>query len=113
LVPDRLSKFEQNFCKTRADQQAKEEIMQFNLRALMLTTGLLWGGAVLLVAIANLIWTGYGAAFLQLVASIYPGYQAGTGIGSVVLVTIYAFIDGAIGGAIFGWLYNTLSKKFA
>ena len=87
--------------------------MQFNLRALSVTAGLFWGGAVLLVAIANLIWQGYGAAFLQIVASIYPGYEIGTGIGSVVVVTVYAFIDGVICGAIFGWLYNTLSRKFA
>ena len=35
-------------------------------------------------------------------------YHPGTGVGSVVIGTIYALVDGFIGGAIFGWLYNRL-----
>jgi hypothetical protein len=29
-------------------------------------------------------------------------------VGSVVIGTIYAFVDGLVGGAIFGWLYNLI-----
>ena len=50
----------------------------------------------------------YGLAFLQLWASIYPGYHPGTGVGSVVIGALYALVDGLIGGAIFGWLYNLI-----
>jgi hypothetical protein len=28
------------------------------------------------VGVSNLIWPGYGQAFLQLAASMYPGYSA-------------------------------------
>ncbi len=86
--------------------------MRFNVTALFLTSGLIWGAAVLTVASANLIWPGYGSAFLELAASIYPGYHAGATIGSVVTGTLYALVDGAIAGAVFGWLYNLLSRRF-
>jgi hypothetical protein len=33
-----------------------------------------------------------------------------TGVGSVVTGTLYALVDGAIAGAIFGWLYNLLVR---
>jgi hypothetical protein len=85
--------------------------MRFNVIALAITTGLFWGAAILLVSLANLIWPGYGVAFLDVTASVYPGYHAGTGIGSVVVGTVYALVDGAIGGAIFAWLYNFVASR--
>ena len=87
--------------------------MRLNITALAMVSGLLWGGCILVVAAANLIWPSYGQAFLQLCASIYPGYHPGTGAGSVVTGTIYALVDGAIGGAIFGWLYNLFAARMA
>ncbi len=87
--------------------------MRFNVTALSLTVGLFSGVAILIVASANLIWPGYGHAFLQLVASIYPGYHAGTTGGQVITGTLYGFVDGAIGGVLFGWLYNLLSRQFS
>jgi len=85
--------------------------MKFNVTALALTASLLWGGAVLLVGLGNMIWPDYGSTFLQLMASIYPGYHPGNGMGSVIAGTVYAMIDGAIGGMIFGWLYNWLAQR--
>lgn len=84
--------------------------MRLNVTALALTAGFIWGGAVLIVALANLVWPGYGGAFLDLCAAIYPGYRPGTGIGSVVTGTLYGLVDGTIGGALFAWLYNLLAR---
>ena len=84
--------------------------MKLNIKALAIAAGLLWGGAILMVALGNLISPDYGVAFLSLVASVYPGYTPSTGVGSVVIGTVYGFVDGAIGGLIFGWLYNALAK---
>ncbi len=84
--------------------------MRLNVIALSVTAGLFWGVAILVVAIANLVWPGYGGAFLELAASIYPGYDPGTGIASVITGTFYGLVDGAIGGAIFAWLYNLVSQ---
>lgn len=83
--------------------------MKFNLRAMALAGGLFWGVAVLVLAAANLVWPGYGLAVLNWAASVYPGYHPGTGVGSVVTGTLYAFVDGAAAGALFGWLYNRLA----
>ena len=86
--------------------------MRFNVTALSLTVGLFWGAAILIVASANLIWPSYGRAFLDLAASIYPGYHPGPPVGSVITGTLYGLVDGAIAGAVFGWLYNLLSRQF-
>lgn len=80
--------------------------MKLDIKALTLTLGLFWGGMILLVALGNMLWPPYGGAFLNLAASIYPGYQPMGNIASVLTGTIYGLVDGAIGGAIFAWLYN-------
>jgi hypothetical protein len=87
--------------------------MKLNLRALALTAGILWALAVLLVGGANLVWSGYGVAFLQLMASIYPGYHAAGSVGDLIVGVLYALLDGAICGFVFGWLYNLFVGKRA
>jgi hypothetical protein len=83
--------------------------MRFSIGALALAAGLFWGGAILLVGVSNLVWPGYGSAFLQLVASIYPGYKATPAFAQVVIGSLYGLVDGAIGGAVFALLYNWLA----
>jgi len=85
--------------------------MKLNTTALALTSGLIWGGAVLAVGAANLVWPEYGRAFLDLAASVYPGYHPGTGAGSVISGALYGLVDGAIAGLLFGWLYNLLAGR--
>jgi len=84
--------------------------MRINVIALSITAAVFWSAAIFAVALANLIWPGYGGAFLDVVASIYPGYHPGQGFGSILMGTFYGLFDGAIGGAIFGWIYNFISK---
>ena len=85
--------------------------MKLNIKALALACAVLWGAAVLLVGVANLIWSGYGQHFLAMLASIYPGYHLTRSFAEVVVVTLYAAVDGLIGGAVFGCLYNWLCKS--
>jgi hypothetical protein len=80
--------------------------MKLSIRALVIVVSLLWGGAVLLVGLANLMSPSYGVAFLQMVSSIYPGFHAAGTIVDVLVGTIYALVDGALCGLFFGWLYN-------
>jgi hypothetical protein len=87
--------------------------MRFHITALSLTAGLFWGAAILLVALANMIWPNYGHAFLEFAASIYPGYHPASGVGSVISGTLYGFVDGAIGGALFAWVYNLLAHRLS
>jgi len=85
--------------------------MQLKAPAMFFAVGILWAACVLFVGLANMIWPSYGQAFLQLCASIYPGYHPSTGFGSVLIGTVYALVDGSIGGAIFGWLYNRFAEN--
>ena len=84
--------------------------MKLDIKALGISVGLIWGGALLAVGLANLVWPAYGRDFLQVMAAIYPGYAGGSSIGQVIVGTLYGVVDGAIGGAIFAWLYNCIAR---
>ena len=85
--------------------------MKLSIKAVSLTVAIFWGGSILLVGLANLIWPGYGVAFLEVVASIYPGYHASPSLGGVIVGTLYGLVDGFIGGLIVAWLYNLFVQK--
>lgn len=80
--------------------------MKLSVKGLTLSAAITWGIVVLFVGIINLGWPSYGTAFLQLISSVYPGYQPVATLGNVIVGTLYAVVDGAIGGAVFAWLYN-------
>lgn len=80
--------------------------MKLSVKALVFTMAIIWGGAMFLISVSNHLSPGYGIEFLNMVSSIYPGYQPEQGINSIVTGTLYAAIDGAIGGAIIAWVYN-------
>jgi hypothetical protein len=84
--------------------------MRLSVKALTYTAAILWGFCFLFVGAANLIWPPYGAAFLDLMSSVYPGYRPAAGIGNVIVGTLYATLDGAVGGALFAWIYNCFAK---
>ncbi len=81
--------------------------MKLSVKSLAATCAILWGAVVFLMGLAHLIWPSYGTAFLELMASIYPGYSVG-GFGSVIVGMLYAALDGGIAGALFAWIYNRL-----
>lgn len=80
--------------------------MKLSVKGLALACAALWGGAVFLASTCNLVWPGYGEAFLDLARSIYPGYGGTQGAAGVLVGTLYAVVDGLIGGAVFAWIYN-------
>jgi hypothetical protein len=84
--------------------------MKFNTKALALTSAILWGLAMLLMSLANLIWGNYGQQFLRTMSSVYPGYHATRSVAEVIVGTLYGFVDGLIGGAVFAWLYNQFAR---
>ncbi len=87
--------------------------MKLNIKSLTLAAGLTWGGVFFITALANLIFDGYASVFLDFGASIYPGYHGPGGFGSVIVVTLYALLDGAVFGAVLGWLYNKFAEGTA
>lgn len=84
--------------------------MKFSTKGLALTSAILWGSAMLVMGVANLIWADYGQLFLQTMSSVYPGYHATRSIAEVIVGTLYGVVDGLIGGAVFAWLYNQFAK---
>ncbi|MGD0468529.1 MAG: bacteriophage holin [Terriglobales bacterium] len=84
--------------------------MKFNTKALAVTSGVLWGLAMLVTGLGNLIWGNYGRQFLQTMSSVYPGYHATRSVAEVVVGTLYGVVDGLVGGAVFAWLYNQFAK---
>lgn len=85
--------------------------MKFNVIQLGLTLSIIWAVLVLLIGITNLLFPGYGVAFLQIVDSIYPGYHFGKwGFGGVIVATLYAALDGFILSVLFAWLHNLVGK---
>ncbi|MDD5217576.1 MAG: hypothetical protein PHN49_00780 [Candidatus Omnitrophica bacterium] len=79
---------------------------KISVKGFAFAAAMLWGGAVFFVGLANLQWPGYGKAFLDLVASVYPGYEALPTLKSLLIGTAYAIVDGTIGGSLFALLYN-------
>lgn len=70
--------------------------------------GVVWGVSMFVCTILSM-YIGYSTEFLNLMASIYPGYTI-TWWGSIVGL-VYGFADAFIGLFILGWIYNRLSEK--
>lgn len=85
------------------------ETKKLSLKGFACAFSLLWGLAVGMVAVTNMIRPGYGAAFLAMVASIYPFYDGTATIPQVLKGTAFALFDGFFAGLIFAWLYNICS----
>jgi hypothetical protein len=82
---------------------------KLDVKAMTITVALMWSAAMLLTGIASLVWNGYAQAFLDVVASVYPGYNATSTLGDVIVGALYALLDGAVGGLVLAWLYNRLA----
>jgi hypothetical protein len=83
--------------------------MRLDVKALAIVGAVLWGGCFCLISVGNLFWPSYGVAVLEIGASIYPGYAGPDGLDSVIVVTLYAVLDGAVGGAVAAWVYNRVA----
>jgi len=84
--------------------------MKLSLKGVTLTAAIIWGLALLIVGVANLLWPPYGKAFLEVMSSIYPGYKQQGTLGDVLVGTLYAVVDGGIAGFITAWVYNSFAK---
>lgn len=83
--------------------------MKLKPLALALSLGLVWGGALFVTTWLS-YFTGYGKAFLDVLAgSIYPGYAISPW-GSI-LGLLYGFADLFIMGFLVGWIYNKLAGE--
>ena len=82
--------------------------MKLNVKAFAITCGLVWG-------LGLFILTWWIIAFDDITEEIttigrcYRGYNISP-LGSIIGL-IWALADGAIGGAIFAWLYNVIAVR--
>jgi hypothetical protein len=83
--------------------------MKFNIAAAAITGGVCAVIAIGGTGLVNMVVEGYGEPFLQMMASVYPGYDASGSVGDLVIGCIYGAIDGMIGCAVLAWLYNYAS----
>lgn len=83
--------------------------MKLDPKAFALASGVIWGAAMLVVS-AVAVMNGYASDFLQVMASVYPGYHFGN-YGGALIGGVYGFLDGFVGGWIFAWLYNRMLNK--
>lgn len=84
--------------------------MKLNAKSLALTCGILWGLTVFLGTIWLLI-IGASGKTISLLSAVYYGYQFS--IGGAFIGLIWGFIDGAICGLIFAYVYNFFLPKNA
>ena len=82
--------------------------MKLNVKAFALTCGIIWGIALFMLTWIIIAFEGI-TADRTLIGLVYRGYNISP-LGSIVGL-IYALIDGAVGGAIFAWLYNFIVAR--
>ena len=81
--------------------------MRFNVKAFAITCGLMWGLGLFFITWWIILLDG-PSDNLVFIGRIYRGYSL-TPVGSFIGFA-WALIDGAIGGAIFAWIYNRLAS---
>ncbi len=82
--------------------------MKLNVKAFALACGLIWGLGLFLLTWWIIAIEGVTEE-VTFIGRIYRGYNI-TPLGSFIGL-IWAFIDGAIAGAIFAWLYNLIARR--
>ena len=86
---------------------AKKNVHTLNVKNLAIAAGLTWALGVLSLGV---MWAvGFLGMGLDIIASWYRGFAPT--IGGVIIGAIWAFIDAAIGVAVFACIYNWLQKR--
>jgi len=79
--------------------------MKLDVKAFALTCGLVWGFAIFLLTWWIIAFDG-ATGDPTFIGKLYRGYTLSPA-GSLIGLA-WALVDGAIGGAVFAWLYNFL-----
>ena len=82
--------------------------MRLNIKALALTSGLIWGMGLFIMTWWIILFEG-STGEVTLIGQIYRGYTISP-IGSLIGL-VWGLMDGLIGGAVFAWLYNLIVSR--
>ncbi|MBT3339604.1 MAG: hypothetical protein HOM34_03930 [Planctomycetes bacterium] len=80
--------------------------MTLNNRAFAFTCSLFCSLCLLLVGLPSLAGYEYGGPFLEMAASLYPGFAADGTVLDLLIGVVFAVVDGAFAGWMFAWVYN-------
>jgi len=84
-----------------------EHTLRLDARAFALACGLLWSLSVAGIGYAARF--GWGERWQRLLADVYVGY--GESDEAIAIGALWAFLDGAVGGYAFAWLYDRLARS--
>jgi hypothetical protein len=82
--------------------------MKLNVKSFALAFGLIWGLGLFCLTWWIIAFDG-ATGEATIIGQVYRGFNISP-IGSLIGL-VWAFTDGAIGGAIFAWLYNSFVSK--
>lgn len=82
--------------------------MKLNVKAFSLTCALMWGLGLLVITWWIILIDGASGETV-FISRIYRGYTLSL-TGSLIGMA-WALVDGAIGGAVFAWLYNFIFSR--
>jgi hypothetical protein len=80
---------------------------RLNVKALTIAGGILWSLYMLCIGWASWL-IGWGTGFVTAMSSVYIGFRP-TFFGGII-GAVWAFLDGAVAGAIIAWVYNRVAK---
>ncbi len=81
---------------------------KFDVRAFGLACGIVWAAGVCALGIFS-FFLDWGRIMVAVLASLYPGYSSA--LPGIIAGTLWAFVDGALFGVLFAWLYNKIARK--
>ena len=81
--------------------------MKLNIKAMAIAFGLVWGISLFVITWWIILLEGSSNAS-TFIGKFYLGYSL-TPIGSIIGF-VWGLVDGAIGGAMFAWLYNRFNN---
>jgi hypothetical protein len=82
--------------------------MKLNVKAFSLAFGLIWGLGLLCLTWWIIAFDG-ATGEATIIGQVYRGFNISP-MGSLIGL-VWAFVDGAVGGAIFAWLYNSVVSR--
>ena len=82
--------------------------MKLNVKAFSLAFGLIWGLGLFCLTWWIIAFDG-ATGETTIIGQVYRGFNISP-MGSLIGL-VWAFVDGAVGGAIFAWLYNFIISR--
>ena len=90
------------------DTLLRGSYQKLNPKALAIGFGILLAICVFILGLMPVFFNGWGKTMVLEISSVYIGYKPGV-LGALI-GSIWAFVDGLIGGYLIGWLYNKFLK---